>query len=93
MLSSRLRELREEKEMNQDEVAKKINVSRSTYANYESNRAVPSIQTLIDLANLHEVSVDYIVGNTNIKESYYKDPKICNFINRMLLIYKEFFKG
>lgn len=92
MLCNRLRELREEIELNQEEVAKRINVSRSTYANYETGRAEPSISTLVDIANIYMVSVDFITGNTDIRDTYYKDPKLCKYINKCLLIYEEFFK-
>ena len=67
MLGDRLRELREESELNQEDIANKINVSRSTYANYETGRAEPSISLLISLANLYEVSIDYLCGNTGIR--------------------------
>jgi len=90
MLCDRFKELREEIELNQEEFAKKINVSRSTYANYEVGRTEPSISILIDIANFYGVSVDYLCGNTNIKEPYYKDNRLCEYINKCLMIYKEF---
>ena len=92
MLSDRLRELREELDMNQEEVAGKLNIGRSTYANYETDRAEPSISILVDISNFYGVSVDYIIGNTDIRDNYYKDKKLCKYINKCLLIYKEFFK-
>lgn len=91
MLCSRLKELREEIELNQEELSRKINVSRSTYANYEIGRTEPSVSILVDIANFYAVSIDFLCGNTNIRNSYYKDPKLCEYINKCLLIYKEFF--
>lgn len=91
MLCDRLKELREEVELNQEEVAKKISVTRATYSNYEIGRTEPSISILKDIANFYNVSIDYLCGNTNIRNNYYKDPKLCEYINRCLLIYKEFF--
>lgn len=92
MLCNRLRELREEVELNQEEIANKINVSRSTYANYEIGRAEPSISVLISISNLYGVSTDYLCGNTGIRENYYKDPRLCKYINKCLILYKEFFR-
>lgn len=93
VLGDRLKELREDIELKQDELASKLNVSRSTYGNYEIGRAEPSISTLIDIANLYGVSIDYLCGNTDIKDNYYRDPKLCKYINKCLLIYKEFFRS
>ncbi len=91
MLGDRLRELREESDLNQEEFAKRISISRAAYANYEVGRTEPSISILKEISNFYNVSIDYLCGNTNIRNNYYKDPKLCEYINRCLLIYKEFF--
>lgn len=93
MLSERLKELREEMDLKQEEVANKLNIGRSTYANYESNRAEPSISVLVDLANFYNVSIDFLCGNTDIKEVYIKDKRLCKYINACIKMYGEFFKG
>jgi transcriptional regulator with XRE-family HTH domain len=92
VLGDRLRELREDIGLRQDELAIKLNISRSTYANYETSRAEPSISILLDIANIYGVSVDFIVGNTDIRDNYYKDQILCKYINKCLLLYKEFFR-
>lgn len=66
MLGKRLVELRKKKGMTQEEVAKKIHLTRSTYAQYEVDRRVPEYATLQKLADFFEVSIDYIVGRTDI---------------------------
>ena len=57
-----LRALRLYKDWTQAEVAKKIHIHRSTYSYYETGKAEPSLQTLVDLALLYGVSADYLLG-------------------------------
>ena len=58
----RLRELRNEKEKTQAELASVLGVSRQVYANYENGINEPSIDTLIRLADYFECSIDYLVS-------------------------------
>ena len=64
----RIRNLREDKDLYQKDVAKMLGISQQYYSEYESgNRAIP-IFHLIKLAEFYNVSIDYIVGLTdNIK--------------------------
>ena len=57
-----LKELRKIKKISQDEVAKLLNVSQKTYCNYESGYTEPTIDTLCKLADMYQVSLDYLVG-------------------------------
>lgn len=61
----RLFELRSEKEMSQRDVAKVMNVSQGTYNNWENSNTQPSIEQLISLAKFFDVSVDYLIGNSD----------------------------
>ena len=60
----RLLELRREKEWSQRETAKRLFVSQGTYNNWENGKTQPSIEQLIALSKLFDVSIDYIVGNS-----------------------------
>ena len=60
----RLKELRTEKGMTQNEVAKVIGYSSLSYARYEKGEREPDINTLCKLADYFEVSVDYLIGRT-----------------------------
>lgn len=62
-----LKKLREEKEITQIELSKKINVSSRVLGYYESDRFPNDPQILIKLANYFEVSIDYLLGNEKIK--------------------------
>ena len=63
----RLFELRDEKGLSQRDMAKILNISQGTYNNWENGKTQPSIEQLIMLASFFEVSVDYLVGNTDEK--------------------------
>ena len=62
MFKERLKELRIEKNLTQDKLAKLVGMSKMTISHWESGYCEPSIAQLIMLSNLFEVSVDYLVG-------------------------------
>lgn len=64
-----LKKIRQENEMTQEELAKKINTSRSNIANYENDKNMPSIEILNKLSEILNCSVDYLLGKTNIKNT------------------------
>jgi transcriptional regulator with XRE-family HTH domain len=61
-VSERLRKLRKEKCWTQSDVSTKLGVSTSAYGYYESGDRNPNSVTLIKLAKIHKVSVDYLLG-------------------------------
>ena len=67
MLGKRLEELRTEKRMTKKEVADYLQIDQSTYGKYELGKRQPDYETLDKLANLFNVSVDYILCRTNIR--------------------------
>jgi len=67
MFSRILKELRDEKNLTQQELADELGVSRMTINFYESNRRTPDIQFAVRAANYFNVTVDYLVGNSNVK--------------------------
>ena len=56
-----LKEIRERLGLTQTEVAKSLNISRSTYTNYECGHCDPNISTLIKLADFFNISIDELV--------------------------------
>ena len=68
ILFRRIRDLREDKDLTQKQMAAILNCSQQAYSNYElGTRDIPT-DILIKLAEYHKVSVDYILGITD-------DPK------------------
>lgn len=67
MIGNRIKGLREEKRMSQLELAKALNISNTTLSQYENGLRTPSDEIKIKIANYFNVSVDYLLGLTNIK--------------------------
>jgi len=64
--AERLKELRKEKKLTQKQLSKLINVSEDCIYFWEKARSEPSILDLINLSNIFEVSVDYLIGKIEI---------------------------
>ena len=70
MIYRRIRDLREDADMTQTEIADILNISQRTYSRYENDeRAIP-IEILSDLAEYHKTSIDYLIGLTDEKRAY-----------------------
>ena len=66
--SNRLRKLRIEKKMKQEEIAKKFNTSKAAISNYENDYRKPNMDLISDLADFFDVSVDYLLGRTDVRK-------------------------
>lgn len=62
----RIRNLREDNDLTQKKLGEKLNIPQRTYAYYESGQRTIPPEVLIKLADFYDVSVDYILGRTNI---------------------------
>lgn len=71
----RLKKLRQEKNLTQEELAKQIKSSRSNIANYENGKNLPSVEVLDKLSEIFNVSTDYLLGKTDIRNSVKIDIK------------------
>ena len=69
MFAERLKSLRKEQNLTQQKIAEKLNISRGSYAQWEAQRTQPSSKSLETLANFFNVSTDYLLGNTDNKNS------------------------
>lgn len=65
----RIRDLREDNDMNQTKVAEYLGMSQTGYSKYETGDNDIPTQILIKLADLYDVSVDYLLGRTNNPET------------------------
>lgn len=63
----RLMLVRKKKNLSQSEVGKKININGDAVGRYERNEVRPTIEMATKLAKALEVSLDYLVGNTDIE--------------------------
>ena len=65
-----LRGLREDRDINQAEMARMLNIHQTTYSNYELEKGNIPLPTLITLAKFFDTSVDYLVGLTDERKPY-----------------------
>ncbi|WP_078767645.1 helix-turn-helix domain-containing protein [Eubacterium coprostanoligenes] len=63
----RLRDLREDNDLKQYQIAKLLNIKQNTYSQYENEKREIPIDLLWKLADFYKTSIDYIVGRTNKK--------------------------
>ena len=69
----RIKKLRIEKELTQVDLAKILNYGRTAISNYESGRSKPSHDDLKRFADYFNVSIDYLLGRINVRESIPKN--------------------
>lgn len=66
----RIKDLREDSDLSQAQVASHLHCSQQAYSNYElGQRDIPSA-VLVQLAVFHHTSVDYLLGLTDVREPY-----------------------
>ncbi|MBP3378851.1 MAG: helix-turn-helix transcriptional regulator [Clostridia bacterium] len=66
----RIRDLREDRDMNQTQVAKFLGMSQTGYSKYETGENDIPTAILIKLARLYNTSIDYLLGETNNPKRY-----------------------
>lgn len=75
VFASRLRQLRRQCGITQKEIAQSMNIDRSTYAYYETDKTNPDLNTLRRLALIFQVSADYLLGidDTPVTSGIFRD--------------------
>lgn len=76
ILGKRIKELRESKDVSQLELSKHLNISNTTLSQYETGKRIPSDEIKIKIAQYFNVSIDYLFGQSNIKNPYANNEKI-----------------
>jgi len=75
LIYKRLRDLREDHDYTQTDVASLLNIAQRTYSHYELGTVNISVEHLSILADFYQTSVDYLIGRTDIKKPYPKPEK------------------
>lgn len=70
MCQTRIRDLREDHDLKQKDLADYLRIHQTTYSDYELGRLNVPIAILHKLADFYNVSVDYLLGRTNVKIPY-----------------------
>lgn len=68
-LAERLKELRKEKGLRQEQVAVALDISMSSYCLYEQGKREPTASVLCRMADYYGVSVDYLLGRSEERKS------------------------
>lgn len=68
MYFQRLRDLREDMDLNQTQIAEILHTSQTVYSRYERGFQTITVEHLLILADFYNVSIDYILGRTNNKK-------------------------
>lgn len=76
----RVRELREDRDIPQREIARRLNMSQTGYSKYETGENDIPTAVLIKLSIIYDVSIDYILGMTDEKNRYIMSP---SFVQEM----------
>ena len=66
----RIRDLREDRDLNQTQMAKILGMSQTGYSKYETGENDVPTAVLIKLARFYHTSIDYLLGQTDHKERY-----------------------
>ena len=68
MLFSRIKDLREDYDLKQKQLAAYLSVDQSTYSDYENGKINVPVDMLIKIADYYKVSIDYLVGRSDSKK-------------------------
>ncbi len=67
---SKIREFRKTINLTQKQMAERLNISERAYQYYESGQREPNLDTLFDISNVFDISIDYLLGKTNNPSSH-----------------------
>lgn len=69
-MRNRIRDLREDADLTQKQIAQYLKMSQTGYSKYETGENDIPITVLLALADFYHVSVDYLMGRTDVKTPY-----------------------
>ncbi len=80
-MRNRIRDLREDMDLRQSDLAKKTGIDQRTISNYETGKTSPDAYALIKLADFFGVSIDYLIGR--VKYDYSTAEKKTQIIEQI----------
>ena len=84
MFSVRLKAMRKERKETQEDIAKLLKVQRTTVGEYERGNIRPPMDKMKVLADHFEVSVDYLMGNTNFQTAEERNEESPNDVSKAM---------
>lgn len=86
-MQNRIRDLREDRDLRQSDLAKATGIDQRTISNYETGKTAPDAYALITLADFFNVSIDYLVGRT--QHDFSSSEKKTRLIEQMQKLLEE----
>lgn len=86
-MQNRIRDLREDMDLRQSDLAEKTGIDQRTISNYETGKTAPDAYALIRLADFFGVSIDYLVGR--VQHDYSTNEKRIHLIEKIQLQLEE----
>ncbi len=83
-MGRRMKLKRREKKMSQEEMAKAVQISMSFYGNIERGKRIPSIDTLVAIANVLDVGTDYLLAESVTAAYAQRSPEELRLLRRYL---------
>ncbi len=80
-METRIRDLREDMDLRQSDLAKATGIDQRTISNYETGKTAPDAYALIKLADFFNVSIDYLLFR--VKYDVYSQPKRAQLISQI----------
>ena len=87
--AERLKELRKQAHLTQVELAKRLGIGQSSYADWDRGKKKPTQENLVKIAQILNVSIDYLVGNSEEKSDELDNIELLFRMNSMGLTEKE----
>lgn len=85
----KIRELRKEKGITQEQLADAVNVKKYTIGDWERNRTEPNITTLVAMADYFEVSTDYLLGRSDDTGLVQANANLTPDEEEILMLYRQ----
>ena len=92
MIGDRIKELRTELKITQGELSNKLSMSRQAISHWETGINEPGIGDLIKLVSVFNVSSDYLLGITDVRENFKSDKELELYINDCIKVYRKHFR-
>lgn len=86
LFSEKLKYLRQSKDLTQEELAKKLFVSRSAVAKWEQNRGFPNIETLQQISELFDLSIEELLSDKQIELIQVLNTKKISLLKKVIII-------
>lgn len=94
LFGSMIKKLREQKNLKQEDIAKMMNVDRSTVGKWENGSSKPDYEKMIKLADYYGVSVDYLLGREEVETiAAHKEGEYTKEELEEIEAFKEFVKS